>query len=924
MKTLQSSISPGAIFSSVLLSQLEQSQSADDFFVHQKRNKNIKHVHLMHIDGVRPDIFREMLAAGQLPHFKFLLQRGKISYTASTVDKSETMKVIQSYLTSKIDTKVVGWWQFDRTSFQFRNFWLNPIEIINYALGLEFPVYPTVYDYFAARKKNQLAGFTLHRRGIPFENYGRAYAEGGMAVKKHTYFDQAHATMQSLRQLIEREVRNIEAAGGGIEELPVLTTSLIAPADEFGHLHGVYKPKSFFDFLRFSTNCFINREPYKIFFDFIENNSGATVFTSGLSRDRDFLGQPRIAHFNFYYPAEDRLCIQLPKLTQYRKRERDHHITARKRYAQRDYALALIAVDIELGNLINTLRSVDLSTGKPRYVDNPNKGIGAYVRNGKSENTLFEQTLFIIFSDHGMTHSPNKITTASETSNYLDFIRMLNKSMGLQTAENGKTLKQLYHGDAQSVLFGVDDKSLPPELYLPHRFIDQPFWSLNVQDKTALQKKIAKAEEFTQNFIKVILSINGHLVAKLKKEVLKKFWWLLIFRDDIVEPRFDAAIEEGKMQAMELITQLYLKGDPQYVKYEQIALRNFYDQHIRLVYGGGARNNAELFLPRQKKQEGEVRYRWERRPTYEEILKYRPGSGDTLIQTLKANPGVDLIFIRHNNGEIMKSNPTRGAMKITVLNTRGHKGTITVKRDEKSAELLFSYEVDAGSRDPIGYNSDLPANRTDPRTFATYTEWNDLSIAKKHYYHNVVAGMGSYLYSNNPAIGDITITPRQNWNFGGNSGGHGGVHREEKLIVFMVSGPGIRAGDGLMAHQRYQTDDSGHVQPSKAKTHPTLLDAIPTIYQWLGVSENDLKEFVQNDFQTYLKQWAGEQQEQILGHLDLLEDEVDRIGIGRPEFQTIKDPIKQLLRFMLSQPTDIYNEIKENDRMDGHPVIYEE
>ena len=61
------------------------------------------------------------------------------------------MKAIQSYLTSKVDTEVVEWWQFDRTSFQFRNFWLDPIEIMNYALGLEFPVYLTVYDQPAIR-----------------------------------------------------------------------------------------------------------------------------------------------------------------------------------------------------------------------------------------------------------------------------------------------------------------------------------------------------------------------------------------------------------------------------------------------------------------------------------------------------------------------------------------------------------------------------------------------------------------------------------------------------------------------------------------------------------------------------------------------------------------------------------------------------
>jgi len=50
----------------------------------------------------------------------------------------------------------------------------------------------------------------------------------------------------------------------------------------------------------------------------------------------------------------------------------------------------------------------------------------------------------------------------------------------------------------------------------------------------------------------------------------------------------------------------------------------------------------------------------------------------------------------------------------------------------------------------------------------------------------VVAGMGGYLYSNNPAIGDVSVMHSQAWNFGDNCGGHGGVHREEKLIMMMV------------------------------------------------------------------------------------------------------------------------------------------
>src|SRR5262245_32405295 len=58
------------------------------------------HVQLIHVDGFRPDLFKALLEGDQLPHFKILVGQGKVSYEAATVDKTETMKVIQSYLTS--------------------------------------------------------------------------------------------------------------------------------------------------------------------------------------------------------------------------------------------------------------------------------------------------------------------------------------------------------------------------------------------------------------------------------------------------------------------------------------------------------------------------------------------------------------------------------------------------------------------------------------------------------------------------------------------------------------------------------------------------------------------------------------------------------------------------------------------------------
>jgi len=570
------------------------------------------------------------------------------------------------------------------------------------------------------------------------------------------------------------------------------------------------------------------------------------------------------------------------------------------------------------------LRSINLSTGKPRYLENINRGIFKYVKNGRPENTLFEHTLFVLFGDHGMADTPKEISGAAKDSDSLSFIEILNQNMGLKSAKKGQPLKAFNPADKEQFFLGVDDKLLPLELSMPQKFVNEPYWSLSPAEKMVLQKKIAAAEEFSNNFIELVLSAEGQMVDNLKDSIMKRFWWLLFLRKFIVEPRIDAALEEGKIQMTDLIAQLYLKGDPEYRLAERRALKNFYDQHIKLVYGGGARNNAELFLPRSVIKEGKRTLAWDGRPSYDQILNYRPGSGKTLLQALQANPAADLIFIRQNNAQIKGGHPRKEPIKITVLNSRGDKGVITVKRDGKTLELLFSYEVSPGYKDPLGYNSDRPRNRTNLAAFATYNEWNDLSVEKEHYYHNVVAGMGSYLYSNNPSIGDITVTHRQNWNFGSNLGGHGGVHREEKLTVLMVSGPGISPSANLMAQQRYETDDNGRVLPSRGKSYPTILDIAPTIYQWLGVTDEDLQEFAQNDFLPYLEEWTGQQRDQILAHLDTLADEIERIGIGRPTFEKIKEHLEQLLRFIPDKPPEIPEENLLRYRMDGQPVIYAE
>src|SRR5262245_16820415 len=67
-----------------------------------------RHVHLMHLSGVRGDLVEALLEAGQLPHFSLLLARGRLSTQATANDRPEAPRALESILTSRRDAAVAG------------------------------------------------------------------------------------------------------------------------------------------------------------------------------------------------------------------------------------------------------------------------------------------------------------------------------------------------------------------------------------------------------------------------------------------------------------------------------------------------------------------------------------------------------------------------------------------------------------------------------------------------------------------------------------------------------------------------------------------------------------------------------------------------------------------------------------------------
>ena len=189
----------------------------------------------------------------------------------------------------------------------------------------------------------------------------------------------------------------------------------------------------------------------------------------------------------------------------------------------------------------------------------------------------------------------------------------------------------------------------------------------------------------------------------------------------------------------------------------------------------------------------------------------------------------------------------------------GNRGTISVAMDRTSKEKIYHYQVESGSRDPLGYESiGSMAGR-----FGTYSQWSKWSNDAGLTYQDAVGGMGSYLYSSSPAIGDITITHDFGWNFGENLGGHGGIEAGEKLTVMLMSGPGLQSGSELMSQAAWSADGDWRIQSQSFRTYPSVLDVAPTALDYLGYptlrGEGELTRFARNGFAKQLAEWTREQ-----------------------------------------------------------------
>jgi hypothetical protein len=338
-----------------------------------------------------------------------------------------------------------------------------------------------------------------------------------------------------------------------------------------------------------------------------------------------------------------------------------------------------------------------------------------------------------------------------------------------------------------------------------------------------------------------------------------KYWYLFFLNGLLVDPKVEQAAAKAKARAIEILNDLLLQGQADYRRARREYALNYLRENVGMVYGGGALNNAELFLPHIE----DGKPNWQIRPTLKEILDAFDG---TFLTRLAKTPGVGLIFIRKENGQISPDTPLPEEMHILVYDKSFNRGEISVRRDPSRKHLLFKYRYET-NKDPLGLSGDL--------NWGTYQEWNDRSLQQKAFQQNAVAGIGSYLYSNTAATGDVLVMHASDWNFGENLAGHGGLEAEEKLAPMIAFGPGVKPGSHLKATCGDQTHE------------PTVLDVAPTALAHLGYpvvnGEGELTRFSRTGFASYLKTWREDQIKNCARHGHyIVEQTLKKAGYSAP------------------------------------------
>ncbi|MCC7440401.1 MAG: hypothetical protein IT285_02140 [Bdellovibrionales bacterium] len=736
-----------------------------------------RHVLLVQLGAVRPDLFRLLLTRGHLPHFRLLLARGRWSGDAA-VSHLGTGEPAERLLESLTGRRASQWGpnaSFDRSELGFTGPLLDPREEIARAVALSEP---TVADLVMARG-GRVAGAIpgYHRTLGPAEAAKRVLNSG--SERNPGPPERATADAGAVVDTVLLELRSA-VEGGSAPALTVVSLDALGRwADARGVSHG-RRPKG-------SDRGGVDRKRnYCLRRNAPEARSAdpwEPLFRK--AAELQARGEP-LPQFTRIRPGAQELCVRLPTLNLYSLPSRETRTDTLGAMsglpADAASVLSLVNADLELGRLIQGLRQARFGeNGAIQWSEEAAGAITAYGTRRALERSLFESTLFVIVGDHGVAETRSRLTpteTRAETAARADRVF-------------GRTLAE----------------DLARELRLelaPQRGRTRE----NAQVLVTLERA---PEELAQ---------PGRRALRAKAERLAAAPSL---------PAPDLALRRG-----------------------------YFDQHVRAVAAPqSAPGRAELFLP----SEAMGSPSWETRPSLDEILAYDPtpdDGGSDLISSLRESPAVGLIFARKGNELIVPGAPPPNPMEILVIDRFDNRGMITVSLDESTGERVFRYARDPESeKDPLGYGG----LGEPPGTFGTWREWNEASVRRRHYYHNVTALVGTHLHTSSPRVGDLLILHAQGWGFGAGVTSHGGLHREEALAPLIVSGPAVEPGM-LRSRSRLRTKGNGRLGSSDRVGAPVAADAAGLLTEYLGLGAQALENF-RNDsgpegFGAWRERWIRE------------------------------------------------------------------
>jgi hypothetical protein len=180
---------------------------------------------------------------------------------------------------------------------------------------------------------------------------------------------------------------------------------------------------------------------------------------------------------------------------------------------------------------------------------------------------------------------------------------------------------------------------------------------------------------------------------------------------------------------------------------------------------------------------------------------------DYYPQAMKATGGKDLIDALADQESIELVVARVGANAVLVKDKQCQ--AMITRRIEPNGTKVYNYHPVTG--DPLKY-SKLPETASLVGSeFYDAKTWLDSSCKSK--YPNFVSAVMEMFDSNR--AGQIVAFAAEGWNFDHkNLGGHGSIIREDMIVPFMISGPGIPSGSTLCTAR--------------------LVDVMPTVLDMLG------------------------------------------------------------------------------------------